>query len=96
MEHLIDRFNLPAYLKTEAVLVKEDQDRLIVELSQIFKGDRIAIVKDPRLVQATFKEQVKMQLPPAAMKKEEPNALILGKRKPLNPVEFYSGLFGWN
>ena len=33
LEHLIEKFNLPARLKTEAVLVKEDQDRLVIELA---------------------------------------------------------------
>ena len=48
LEFIISKFNLPAELKTEAVLVKEDQDRIVMDLSQIFRDEKLAIVRDPK------------------------------------------------
>lgn len=90
---MIDKFNLPSNLKTESVLVKEDQDRLVTDLAQIMKNDRLAIVKDPRLVQKSLVEAQEKKTPAV---KNEDSTPTLGKRKPLAPIEFYSTLFGWN
>lgn len=78
------RFNLPSNLKNDSVLVKEDQDRLVIELAQIFNNDKIAIVKDPRAVHKAYDNLVKRQ---------EDIGL---KRKAENPVGFYAALFAWD
>jgi hypothetical protein len=44
LDHLIDKFNLPAKLKQTAVLVNEKTDRVIADLSHVFQNDQLLIM----------------------------------------------------
>jgi hypothetical protein len=47
LDFLVNRFALPPFIKLEACIVLERQDRIVSELSQIFNNDYLVIMKDP-------------------------------------------------
>ena len=47
LDFLVTKFGLPTKVKLEACLVLQSQDRVISDLSQIFKNDYVVIMQDP-------------------------------------------------
>ena len=62
-----------------------------MSLSEIFNGDKLAIVKNPRLIMQSMPLHT-----PKSLKSEDSVSPKPGKRRAREPIEFLSEIFGWS